>query len=262
VAASDGDRLHGALVAAWERLCEALEEARVERRRGYLWTVCPSVPVPQFNGVWPEDDASAGTLEGALREVAELGLPYSVQVRHARTPGFEREAERLGLMVESELPGMLVDAEDFRDANLPELELIRARTGDGLAQALALAADGFGAPPNVLAPLYAPEVAALEGLAIYIGRVDGVDVTTGVGLTIGDAVGVFTIATPSEHRGRGYGAAVTAQAARDGFAAGATFAYLQSSPLGYSMYRRLGFRDVEHYLLYAAPESPAIDAAD
>lgn len=258
---TDADRLHDALCAAWERLCDAIEDARFERREGYVWTVCPSVPVPLFNGVWPLDDEAAPALEGALHEVAELGLPYSVQLRAGRTPGCEREVERLGLLVESELPGMLVDSDALRDAEAPDLQLIRVRTADGLAQALALAAEGFAAPPEIFAPLYTLELAALEGFAVYIGRVGETDVTTGIGFTTEDSVGVFNIATPDAHRGRGYGAAVTAQAARDGFAAGARFAYLQASNLGYRVYRRLGFRDVERYLLYAAPEAPAIEGA-
>ncbi|TML74375.1 MAG: hypothetical protein E6G13_01000 [Actinobacteria bacterium] len=256
---TDGDRLHDALCAAWERLCDAIEDARFERREGYVWTVCPSVPVPLFNGVWPLDDAAAPAVEGALHEVAELGLPYSVQLRSGRTPRCEREVERLGLLVESELPGMVVKPDALGDADTPDLQLIRVRTADGLAQALALAADAFNAPPEIFAPLYTSELAAVEGFAVYIGRVGEIDVTTGIGLTLGDAVGVFNIATPDAHRGRGYGAAVTAQAARDGFAAGARLAYLQASNLGYPVYRRLGFRDVERYLLYAAPEAPAVE---
>ena len=61
--------------------------------------------------------------------------------------------------------------------------------------------------------------------------------------------------TPPQHRGRGYGAAITAQVVRDGFRAGARFAWLQSSALGRPVYRRLGFRDVESYVLFAAPEA-------
>lgn len=255
----DGDRLHAALCAAWEWLCSGLEEARFEHRAGYLWTVCPPIPVPQFNGVWPVDDAAAPALETALAEIAELGLPSSLQVRAGRTPAFEREAERLGLLVESEMPGMRVDAGRLRDTDAGELEIIRVRTADGLAQALAVAAEGFGAPPEIFAPMFDLELAHRGELAFYLGRDGAVDVTTGMGLTLDDAVGVFTIATPVAHRGRGYGAAVTARAARDGFAAGARFAYLQSSSLGYSVYRRLGFREVERYLLYAAPEAPVAE---
>jgi N-acetylglutamate synthase len=121
--------------------------------------------------------------------------------------------------------------------------------------------EGFGAPPEIFAPLYTPEVVEVEGLEIYVGRAGEVDVTTGVGFTVGDAVGIFTVATPPAHRGRGYGAAVTACAALEGFAAGAKFAFLQSSALGYRVYERLGFREVERYVLYTAPEVPATDVS-
>src|SRR6476659_7421379 len=90
-------------------------------------------------------------------------------------------------------------------------------------------------------------------MSCYLGRVAGRDVSTSVGLTLGNDVGLFGVATPPEHRGRGYGAALTAAAARDGFAAGADLAWLQSSRLGLPVYRRLGFREVETYVLRSRP---------
>ena len=68
--------------------------------------------------------------------------------------------------------------------------------------------------------------------------------------TVGESVAIFSVATAPDRRGRGYGSAVTVQAVVDGFAAGAEFAALQSSPMGESVYKRLGFREVETYLLY------------
>src|SRR6266550_3810927 len=64
---------------------------------------------------------------------------------------------------------------------------------------------------------------------------------------------VISVATPSEHRGRGYGAAITWHAVREGFATGAELAYLQASAIGESVYRRLGFREVVTYLLLTRP---------
>ena len=58
-------------------------------------------------------------------------------------------------------------------------------------------------------------------------------------------VGVFNIATPPEHRGRGYGRAVTARVVADGVRAGARTAYLQASPMGLGVYQRMGFRTGE-----------------
>jgi ribosomal protein S18 acetylase RimI-like enzyme len=236
-------------------MCSVLEGARFERRAGYVWTVCPQIPIPSFNSVWPEDDVCAPALADALAEIVALGLPYSIQMRRERTPACEEAAEHMGLMPVEEIPAMLATADELRDVHPTELEVIRVATADGLAQALSVSAEGFAAPPEIFAPLYDLEVAALEGLEYYLGRVGKVDVATAVGFTTGNAVGIFNVATLPERRGRGYGAAITAQAARQGFRAGAEFAWLQSSAIGYSVYRRLGFRDVETYVLWTAPEA-------
>jgi ribosomal protein S18 acetylase RimI-like enzyme len=253
---TEAERLHEALCAAWVRLADAMEGARCERRPGYLWAVFPQMPVPSFNGVWPDDDSAASALEGALAEIATLGVPYSMQTRPGRTPAWDDEAERLGLMVREEEPAMLLLRDELREVAAPELELVKVETADGLAQALAVAAEGFGVPADLFVPLYDLEVAQIDGVAYYLGRVGREDVTTGVGLTVGDAVGVFSVATRPEHRGRGYGAAITVEAVREGFRSGAKFAWLQASPSGHRVYRRLGFRDVDTYVLRVAPEAP------
>lgn len=253
---SDAERLHAALCASWERLCGVLEDARFERRDGYVWTICPPVPIPAFNGVWPEADRAAPALADALGEISELELPYSIQLRRGMTPACEAEAERLGLMLEAETPGMVVRPDELRGADVRTLQILKATTADALAQALATAAEAFAAPPEIFTALYGFDVAGLDGLVVYLGRIGNQDVATGIGYTVDGATGIFNIATPPAHRGRGYGAAITTCAVRDGFAAGAELAWLQSSDIGYRVYERLGFRTVETYRLYAAPEAP------
>lgn len=70
----------------------------------------------------------------------------------------------------------------------------------------------------------------------YIGRVEDPIVSTAVGVTVDGATGVFNVATPPEHRGHGYGAALTSRVVRDGFEAGSRLAYLQSSEIGDGVY--------------------------
>jgi ribosomal protein S18 acetylase RimI-like enzyme len=252
---SDGDRMHEALRTMTENLCAAFDDARFERRDGYDLLLFPPVPIPQFNGVWPLDDDAAPALAGALEEIQDLALPYSVQARRGRTPAFEEEAGRLGLTGEEPIPGMVASRDELGPVDAPELEILRVETADGLAQTLAVAADGFGAPADMLAPLYLLDTAAVDGLSYYLGRVDGRDVSTSVGYTLGDTVGVFNVATPPEYRGRGYGAALTVAAAQQGFAAGADLAWLQASAMGLSVYRRLGFREADEYVLLTRPEA-------
>ena len=152
------------------------------------------------------------------------------------------------------MPGMVVAPGELRDPSSDELQIVRIETADGLAQALAVAAAGFEIPADFLAAIYLLEVAELEGIQYYLARSDGCDVSTAVGFTVEETVGIFNVATPPEHRGHGYGAAITAQAVRDGFAGGAELGWLQSSAMGESVYRRLGFREVESYVLFYRPE--------
>jgi ribosomal protein S18 acetylase RimI-like enzyme len=148
---------------------------------------------------------------------------------------------------------MAATSAELGEVPASELQIVRVETADGLAQALAVAAGGFDVPAELLASLYMVEVSELEGIHYYLARLEDRDVSTAVGYTIDGTVGIFNVATPAEYRGRGYGATITAHVAREGFAAGADLAWLQSSAMGESVYQRLGFREVETYILLTRP---------
>ena len=249
----EGLRLHLALCTVAERLAGVMERARFERRDGYVFVMFPTFPIPSFNGVWPDEDSAAGALSDALAEVAAEGIEAGVLARSGETPAVDEAARELGLTAAERIPGMVANAGDLIGPATPELDVIRVETADGFAQALALAAEGFELPADLLAPLYMLEVTGLNGFDVYVGRVAGRDVTTAVSYLIDGDVGIFNVATPSAYRGRGYGAAITAHAVLEGFAAGADLAYLQSSAIGESVYRRLGFREVVTYMLLTRP---------
>jgi ribosomal protein S18 acetylase RimI-like enzyme len=242
--------VHAALVEPLSRLAGVLEGARCERRDGYTFLAYPTFPVRDLNGMWVESDAAVAHIDEARAEAAELGTPFSIMVREGRSAAVEEAARALEFAPAVRIPGMTVTADELREPAWPDVEVIRVETGDGLAQALAVGAAGFGIPADLAASIYSLEVAALDGLAYYLARAGGRDVATAAGFTTGDSVAIFSVATAPEHRGRGYGSAVTLQAVRDGFHAGARFAALQSSPMGESVYKRLGFREVETYVLY------------
>lgn len=107
----------------------------------------------------------------------------------------------------------------------------------------------FGELLPRIEPLYAPEVMAAPGLMVYVARTGGELVSTATAWTRDGGVGIFNVATPPAHRGHGYGRAITEYAVRDGFAAGADLAWLEASQLGESVYRAMGFRQVETYLI-------------
>ena len=116
-----------------------------------------------------------------------------------------------------------------------------------------VASIGFDAPETMFAKLMGPSAFALEGLHCYVGFVDGEPVTTAVGVIDGEHVSIYNVATLPSHRGRGYGAAITDAAVRNGFEEGASFALLQSSEAGYGVYQALGFRTLEIWGTWVDP---------
>ena len=246
------DRLHAAISTTLDGFYSAVDEASFERRAGHVRLLFRSVPVPIFNGALVEAEPSTGIAD-SIREVEERGLPCGVQVRAARHPDVEEKVVRLGLTARVPMPGMTVSPDELADARAPGLEIVRVEDEEGLADAARVAAAGGGAPLEFMLALYAPGLLQLAGLAVYLGRVDGETVTTGIGYQTDKDVAIFSVATPPEHRRRGYGGAITAHAARAAFENGADVAWLQTSKIGESVYRGLGFRQVEMHFMLGRP---------
>jgi predicted GNAT family acetyltransferase len=190
-----------------------------------------------------------GALAATVAEVEAAGEWPWVQTRsgHART---RQAALALGLTHTERIPGMVVRQDGFVEARA-ELE-IRLIADEEIDEANALLATSFEAPIELF-DQFSSAVNHMPEARWYVGRADGTIVSTALGFTLAGATGIFDVATPSEHRGRGYGAAITSHALRDGFAAGSEFGYLQSSTIGHGVYQRLGFRDVEEYTLLTRP---------
>lgn len=244
---TEAARLHRALEAAFERLFAAFDEARLERRGDLLLARWPGMPIPQCNGPWVCEDTpeAAEALVAAVDEVDAIGMLPWVQIRrgHERTGA---AARALGLTHSESVPGMFMCPGELAEPS-SELE-VALIADDDVPATTAILAEAFGAPKDLF-DRFCAGLRRIDGVAWYVGRSRGELVTTALGFPSDDAIGIFDVATPPAHRGRGYGAAITAHVIRDGFSAGAAFAYLQSSDVGHSVYRRLGFRDVEEYTL-------------
>ena len=249
--ASERVVLQRALEAMWARLYEVFDGSRFERRSDLIISLCPRLPIPQFNGVWVVEDSQAAVeaLPEAIAEVEAAGAWPWVQTRsgHDRT---RRQVLDLGLTQSVRLPGMVMRPGELVAPSVEiDVGLVRDMDVDATNALLGIS---FDAPKELFEELWAG-VRNIKEASWYLGRVEGVIVSTAVGVTLDGATAVFNVATPPEFRGRGYGAALTSQVVRDGFEAGSKLACLQSSEVGYGVYRRLGFRDVEEYLLQTRP---------
>ncbi len=243
-----------ALTRTWQLLLQALPGGWTRRGGGAIAAVT-GVAQPTLNGVWVEDaEPDVAIVAAMLAEVAQRGVPYCLQFRPGAASSLETLAPEWRLSPETEIPLMV--RELAAPASEPEREvsgmLIRELAAEDAALHAGVAAAGFEAPEAHFRALVPPVVLQVPGVRCYVGELDGEPVCTGIGVTVGDEVGIFNIATPAAHRRRGYGAAVTARAIDDGLADGAGWAWLQSSHEGYGVYEQLGFRAVEFWQCWIA----------
>jgi GNAT superfamily N-acetyltransferase len=216
------------------------------RRTGGVTSVLTKVPVATLNGVWATAaGARPEEIDAGLDEVATHGLPYCIQARPQCHAAAAEVAKRRAMVAAPEIPLMAavgpVSVTEPRELAIRRLEVGESRLHAELAGA------AFEAPPDLFATIITDSTLALPTVRGYVGEVGGIPVATAVAATIGDAVAVFNVATAAEHRGRGYGAAVTARAIGDGRAAGATWSWLQSTEPASRVYERLGFATLEQW---------------
>lgn len=243
--------MHQALEGAFERLFAAFEGARFERRSDLVVALLPGIPIPQVNGAWvcEDSEAAAAALPETLAEVEAAGEWPWVQTRHGQERT-RQAALALGLSHTEVIPGMVVRPDSFVEARA-EIEIGPIAQGE-IDETNRVLAASFEAPVELFSR-FSEAVQRVAEARWYVARAEGRVASTAVGFAGDEAVGIFNVATPSQYRGRGYGAAVTSYALREGFDDGAGFGYLQSSTIGHGVYQRLGFRDVEEYTLLTRP---------
>jgi ribosomal protein S18 acetylase RimI-like enzyme len=131
---------------------------------------------------------------------------------------------------------------------------IRLLAPDEARRHCEVAGPAFDASADLFAQLITPEIFALDEVRGYVGEVDGKPVVTAMSVTLGTGAGIFNVATLEQYRRQGYGAAITTHAVREAMDDGASWAWLQSSEAGYSVYERLGFSTIERWPCWFSPD--------
>ena len=232
----------------WIATFEALAD---EHPRGFR-LVTPTVRVactgtPIMNKVIVTDPAPrAEDLASALALVRAHGVAYDVFVRSSweqalaalGAVGFTRSGEMPCLVCELPTNERPAPAElDVRQIGPSEIEDFRA-----------VARDGFEMPEVLVTDVFRPATLEMPALRAFVGYADGRPVACSASYRTEDVIGVYTVATLADARGRGYGTAVTA-AAMGGVPA--RIAALQASEMGQPVYERMGFRVVHHEAIFS-----------
>lgn len=89
-----------------------------------------------------------------------------------------------------------------------------------------------------------------EQMCLYVGRIAGQVVSTGLLFLTPESAGIYDIATRQDARKRGFGSAMFHFLLNEGKSAGAKRFVLQASPQGLSIYERAGFQTVGDVLVF------------
>lgn len=244
----DLDVASAALIETWERLVSVVPGGWTRSADGVIAAVT-GVALPTLNGVWVGSaQVEPAVVADLLDRVAATGLPYCLQARPDAVHLLAELTVARGMAVVEEIPLMVIDHPGALSA-VPAADGlgIRVLRPDEAEEHARVAAAGFEAPAEPFLQLMTPAVLGLPGTRCYLGELDHEPATTGLGVTIESYVAIFNIATPPAYRRRGFAAALTARAVKDGFENGATWSWLQSSEAGYRVYERLGFRTVARW---------------
>ncbi len=87
----------------------------------------------------------------------------------------------------------------------------------------------------------------------YIAYLDGQPASTAMVIMTELVAGIYWVSTTPQARNQGLGTICTSLASNAGLKRGARVASLQASPMGESVYRRIGYRSVERIKCYLVP---------
>lgn len=160
--------------------------------------------------------------------------------------------ERHGLRHSVDLPGMVAERIEPPVRPLPPIEVRRVRNGSTRDAFCGIGSTCFHVPIPWFSEVFGSE-SVWERFAAYVAYVDGDPVSTAAIVIGSGAAGVYNVATLPGRQRKGYGEAVMryalAEARREH---GIESSVLQSSPAGYRLYERMGYRTVTKIAVYSS----------
>ena len=246
------------------RLFELDPGAEVDAGGGWLFGAGRSTHPVISNAAFRQDDELDPDefLARARAFFAARGRGFAVWARAgaAEDRDLIDAAERAGLQNVYGMPEMVLEDWEREDAPPPAgAELRRVGSVDDAGQYWQVATAAYadiGFPPEIFAFYENHDYLWADGAAAFLAHVDGRPAGISMTIVSHGVAGIYWVGCTAEARGRGLGRAMTAAALDAGFEIGAESASLQASPMGESLYRRMGFETIFDYRLYlcSAPE--------
>jgi len=153
--------------------------------------------------------------------------------------------EKTGMM-RDEGPGMAIELGQMEQPATPKgLKVERVEGRDRLELFCDIMIQGYPLP-DIIADDWKKMMVRMgvdNSLRHYIGHMDGEPMATSTILLSDGVAGLYMVATLPEARGKGVGSHMTIHPFKEAEREGYRFGILHSTRMGYSVYRKLGFRD-------------------
>jgi ribosomal protein S18 acetylase RimI-like enzyme len=246
-------RFHGHLHDVWRRLARSIPGGWVEDASG-LTCIATGSTSPSFNlalsGESLRDPQVA--LDAANDRFRDAGLRWLLKLQPELDHELVVQARRRGFDLDEEPVYAMPIRPGARTAprrSASPLSIVVAGT-DTIDDAIHCFADAFDADPDAVSRELGPNLLTIPTFTVFVGYLSGQPVATSMLATTRSVglAGVYSVATRSAHRGRGFGTALTAAALTAAEEQGYDTAVLEPSPSGAPMYRRMGFEPFTTYL--------------
>jgi ribosomal protein S18 acetylase RimI-like enzyme len=247
---------HLNLIQSSQQLFELDPGATIEAGEAWVFGAGTSSHPAISNAAFRVDDDLDATefLERAGAFFAARNRGFAVWVRGG-TPE-DRDlgdaAEAAGLQQVFEMPEMVLGGR-VQERPLPagiELRKVKSQAdADAYWQVAASAYASLGFPAEIFAHYEIHEGLTADNVAAFLALLDGRPAGIAMTIVSHGIAGIYWVGSIEEARGRGLGWTVTAAAVNAGFDMGAETASLQASPMGESLYRKMGFEKIFGYRL-------------
>lgn len=247
----------------WWRYFRHAPQADVHDERELLW-LTSGIPIREYTAVARTRFDANRTTEEIDRQIVQvqqffrahhLGVQWLIGPS-TRPANLAERLEQHGFICQGSLPGMAIPLEQAPAAVAapPQLEITRVANESHLKEWAAVAGQAFGESATIQQARFAVHAAlgCAEDAPLqrYVARLDGQPVAMSALYLAAGVAGIYDVATLPRARGQGIGAAITHAPLLAARARGYAIGVLHASPMGFPVYRRLGFEEYCRILPY------------
>lgn len=219
------------------------------------------LPHPWFNGVLSSNPPNDGD-DKFIRDVVKYFRDKKVNTftwwmdPHLKPSDWKPTLTKHGFGFSDDTPGMAVDLHEMNETMQPidGFEIRDVQDEESIRIWANIFVNGYGLPVDWEPATF--DLWMKFGLDFpfrnYLGYLNGKPVSTSTVFYGGGAAGIYCVSTLPEARGRGVGAAITLKPLQDARQMSYRVGVLQSSEMGFNIYKKLGFRhlcQIENFYL-------------